>query len=83
MMLHLYLFSTKLTQNPDFLHLWAVFIHSSVIPTDSREQSAYHLNKGDIDGFLLEDVYWMFFFFTRKDANYVTVAKSSKIKTWE
>ena len=65
-MLHLYLFSTKLTQNPDFLHLWSVFIHSSVIPTDSREQSAYHLKKGDIDGFLLEDVYWMFFFLPEK-----------------
>ena len=72
-MLHLYLFSTKLTQNHDFLHLWAIIIHSSVIPLDSREQSAYHLKKGDIDGFLLEDVY----FLTRNYNHFEKVAKRS------
>jgi len=32
----------------------------------SRAIGAYHLKKGDIDGFLLEDVYWMFFFLPEK-----------------
>ena len=44
---------------------------------------ADHLNKGAIDGFLLEDGYWMFFLFTRINAIFEKVAKSSKIKTWE
>ena len=44
---------------------------------------ADHLNKGAIDRFLLEDGYWMFFLFTRINAIFEKVAKSSKIKTWE